>query len=439
MLTKRPADSVEPVRLSPSVILNKSDLPLIYAAARNRQLGEGEAVLTDKLHSCLILSGSVSVVLDANPADCSMTIGAGNWLGSCQAPWTFVAQESTNLLELSPAAFRTLAEKLQVPILQSISDSTQRAFGHFKGYAARLSLSGIRQAQYIDRIEQQQTAILGSSVVSRYLLEIPQLPQYATDLAIVKLLYDEANVQEVVDGIRQDPSLAGLVLKTVNSPYYGLPTSIADYYRACLLLGFNSVYRLVMDTALHSIMPDTDHFRAIQLRSFLVSLISQEIAGRCRKTDVPIAATIGLLHDIGNGAGCLLMRTKHPEAAPLLDVVHTAQVGGYLLKKWGLPERLVTVIAKQSVIEYQSPSQFPAEIRTELCTSLSDWHSKAYADLLHDRPEQEQNDGADLLVAALGFTGGSYLGTYQREILPALADQKKYLPETIRMLLPDPA
>ena len=62
-----------------------------------------------------------------------------------------------------------------------------------------------------------------SRYVSGYLDEIPQLPKYATELAI-KLLYDDAKVEEVVEGIQQDPSLASLVLKTVNSPTMGCET-----------------------------------------------------------------------------------------------------------------------------------------------------------------------------------------------------------------------
>ena len=45
---------------------------------------------------------------------------------------------------------------------------------------------------------------------------MPRMPAYAMDLA-AKLLDDRTSVQEVVEGIKRDPSVAGIVLRTVNS------------------------------------------------------------------------------------------------------------------------------------------------------------------------------------------------------------------------------
>ena len=50
------------------------------------------------------------------------------------------------------------------------------------------------------------------------------------------------NTIALVELIKNDPPLAGLVLKTVNSPYFSLPTKVSDYYRAFLFLGTNNVY-----------------------------------------------------------------------------------------------------------------------------------------------------------------------------------------------------
>jgi putative nucleotidyltransferase with HDIG domain len=417
--------------------LSKADLVLLYGVARNRQLKKGDPVLTDNTHCCLIVKGSVGMGFSADGGSANaVLLGPGSWIGasgSSEKPWSFNAQESTSVLELSPGAFQTLPDKVQLALTRSQSDSANRLIAFARTYSEQL-LSGLsRKREYIDEIERERRAFASSRFVLRYLAEIPHLPPYATDLA-VKLLYDDAKVQEVVEGIRQDPSLASLVLKTVNSSYYSLPNTISDYYRACLLLGFNSVYRLVMEIAVVSIMPDTEEFRAIQQKSFLVSLIAQEIANRCKKTEGPFAATAGLLHDIGRGA-VFFVRTKHPEISDITMTLDHAKVGACLLHKWGLPDRLVGVIENQPMIDYASPEEFPAELCTDLCVLGL---AKAYAGLLLD-PGQDQQTPASMeaLLRVLAIDSYSYLGFYRQLILPTLADQKKCLPESIKKLLPE--
>src|SRR5206468_213191 len=97
--------------------------------------------------------------------------------------------------------------------LRSVCDGAQHAAEKFE------SLSQYTNAVVENRMSSTQT------FVERYVSEIPKLPQHANNLAM-KLLNERTTPQEVADGVKGDPSLAALVLQTVNSPYYGLRSQI---------------------------------------------------------------------------------------------------------------------------------------------------------------------------------------------------------------------
>ena len=201
-----------------------------------------------------------------------------------------------------------------------------------------------------------------------------------------------------------------------------------------MLLGFNNVYRLVIETGIDSIMPDTDEFRAIQQRSFLVSVIAQEIANGCKINARSLRRWV--CFTISAEVPCP-DRINHPETKDMFAVLDDVQVGGFLLRKWELPERLVAVIENQQLLAYALPAQFPDDVRNELCVLGL---AKTFAALLL-HPEQVHH--ASLMNALLRsfweFRTDLTPRSIERQIIPVLTKQKRCMPENIRMLLPDPA
>ena len=128
-------------------------------------------------------------------------------------------------------------------------------------------------------------------MIQKIVKSIPRLPMYTGKLTT--MLNDEkVSVSEVVELVRQDPSLVASILKTVNSAYYGRLNKIEDFQRAVLLLGFNQVYQLVLDSSLRGIMPDTPEFNELQFHSFLISLIGFEISQLLQSASVTIPESL---------------------------------------------------------------------------------------------------------------------------------------------------
>ncbi|MDH5377526.1 MAG: HDOD domain-containing protein, partial [Gammaproteobacteria bacterium] len=81
-------------------------------------------------------------------------------------------------------------------------------------------------------------------------ISIPPKPQILVDLHKVG-----DNTKKIVDLISQDTGVSATVLKTINSPFFGLAKKITSIQQAVLLLGnqsvINIVNSLILRTSLH--------------------------------------------------------------------------------------------------------------------------------------------------------------------------------------------
>src|SRR5205814_103407 len=125
---------------------------------------------------------------------------------------------------------------------------------------------------------------------------------------------------EVVEGIKRDPSLVGVVLKTVNSAQYGFGKKIESFYHACMILGYNNIYNLILREAAQSTMPVTRETTRIHKHSCLISVLCFEIASMAKEqaSQSQTATTIGLLHDLGKGVQ-VMMKSAHPAKADFIE------------------------------------------------------------------------------------------------------------------------
>ncbi len=71
-------------------------------------------------------------------------------------------------------------------------------------------------------------------------IAIPPQPQIMVDLQMEQMSPD-CSISAIADLIGQDIGLAGSILKTVNSPFYGLSNKITSINQAVNLLGVKSV------------------------------------------------------------------------------------------------------------------------------------------------------------------------------------------------------
>jgi CRP-like cAMP-binding protein len=446
-LFRSPAKAPPVQRPEPQVVrprladLDEAATHSVYSVAAVKRAVAGEILLreTDETRSLYaVTSGAIELTSTAGGPIASLgVIQAGEFLGTfggkepVRLAYTATALESSTLIEITPAAFNLLSVDVQLAVSRWAGASAWTRMSALLARQAELSRVNMHLTGYVHRAESRALEWLASPPVDEALVRLPKLPVYATDLA-TKLLDENANTDEVVDGIKNDPALAGLVLKTVNSAYYGLSTKISDYYRALLHLGTNRVYQLVLNAGIKTVMPDTPETREIQAHSYLISVIAFELARLSGTVRPQLATTVGLLHDIGRSVGPLIAADR-PALAAGISLTDPAKLGARLLASWELPEAVHEVIAHQNDPEFSPPDRvacaYPNEVGVlylaHLCYDLLVGRSDAPPPTPYLRE----------YLSALKFTDADHVELYRTRVRPALAQQVESLPAKIRASL----
>ncbi|MFY9399412.1 MAG: HDOD domain-containing protein [Desulfomonilia bacterium] len=164
----------------------------------------------------------------------------------------------------------------------------------------------------------------------------------------------DINPKDISRLIITDQGLTSFILKQVNSPYYGLVQKVDNIFNAIVILGYNEIYRIVMEerAARIGIKPSRQEW----VHANLTSTIAAYLSSTSRSSGVRggTMVTLGMLHDIA--------RTILEQALPKpengfsedprerlrqeiehYDIDH-ASLGGVLAKRWQMPERLSNAI-----------------------------------------------------------------------------------------------
>lgn len=397
--------------------------------AGERILGEGERL--DSLYAILEGAADITTAEDAHASPVAV-LSAGDGIGTLgsvvrSACFALTAREPCLWLQISPAAFNLLPPSTQIAVSRWAAASAFSRLSTLLPRYAAVQREASHLMDYVGARERATRECLAAKAVQDVLADIPRLPPYASDL-IGKLLDEKAHGEEIVEAIRNDPSLAALVLKTVNSPYYGLPIKISDYYHAFLHLGTIKVYQLVVTTGIQSALPPTPEARNIQAHSKVISLIAYEIARLSGLVRPELATTVGLLHDVGRSV-VPMIQDRHPDVSPLIAQLDPAAVGGALLASWALPDAVVQPIAHQREAEFCAPDRIPVEYRHEvailylshLCYDLLVTQNQPAVPTVH----------AGACLAALKLNERTHVELCEARIAPALARQAKQLPAIV--------
>jgi HD-like signal output (HDOD) protein len=410
----------------------------LYSVATVKPVDAGETILREgdpprSLYG--ILTGSIELRASVNGlASHVAVLGAGECVGSVSAtpgeplPYGAVALEPCSVLEITPAAFNYLEPVVRCALYKWMVSVNQANLNRLIARHAGVSARRDRLVSFVHEAGRRSAALLSSRAFRDVFDGIPKLPVYATDL-VTRLLDDKTNADDVVESIKNDPALAGMVLKTVNSAAYGLATKISDYYHALLHLGTIAVYQLVLSSGIDSIMPQTTESQQIGARSHLIALVSSEIARLTSAVRPQLAATIGLLHDVGRRV-VPVMKSQHPELAAVIDVLDVSKIGATLLATWGLPERVVEAIEHQHDPDFLAPDDIAPEYRNEVAIL---YLSRVCAELLMAQGGSVAAT-ADYL-AALGIREKADVDFYRAHVLPAIRKQSRQLPDSIRQQL----
>lgn len=210
----------------------------------------------------------------------------------------------------------------------------------------------------------------------RVLSRIDRLPSVPSlYLEITRALESpDVTVDDICKIISKDVGMTAKVLQMTNSAFFGLSRRVTNLERALGLLGLETIKVLVITVEIfsmhaHASMPG---FSASTLwdHSSGVASLAKAIAREEKQdqTGVDDSFTAGMLHDVGK----LVLATNLPEHyRRVLTLMHErdtslmnaereifgtthAEVGGYLMGLWGLPDTIV-----EAITFHHAPGQCP--------------------------------------------------------------------------------
>jgi len=188
-------------------------------------------------------------------------------------------------------------------------------------------------------------------------IKLPEMPSTAFELN--EIVEDPtASVHSIAEVVNRSPSLATLLLRIVNSSFYGFPSKIKDISRAVTIIGTREITGLALGLSIVKAFKDIPE-EILDMSSFLRHSIACGIISRILAANKNIPQTeqmfvSGLLHDIGR----LIIYQYFPDQAKtLLSLSATSDkllyqqensilggnhtlIGKYLLKTWKLPLEL---------------------------------------------------------------------------------------------------
>ena len=197
-------------------------------------------------------------------------------------------------------------------------------------------------------------------------ITIPSPPQIIADLQM-EMAMPEPDLNEMASMISKDPGLAGGVLKTLNSPFYG-NRDIASISQAVMMLGMTTIANIVNTLYLRDSLSQNDDL-SDEVHKVMahfwdsatdVARACRIVAKRLRVNDPDMAYMLGLFHN----AGIPLLMQRFPDYSQtivqsyeledkrVVDVenqihgTNHAVVSFYAARSWKLPKILCKVIAE---------------------------------------------------------------------------------------------
>lgn len=205
-------------------------------------------------------------------------------------------------------------------------------------------------------------------------IKLPDAPEIILDFK--KVIEDPfSSSNDIAEVVKRSPSLTALLLKLVNSAFYGFPSKIDTISQAVSLIGTREINALILGVTVMRQFHDISN-KLVDVSVFLKHSLACGILARILAAQAKIQHTerlfvAGLLHDIGR----LVWYKYFPEQAKLVlemakMTVHSLyevenecmgisheEIAGLLLEKWEFP-----VTLKQSIIYHHTPSTSPDPI-----------------------------------------------------------------------------
>lgn len=240
--------------------------------------------------------------------------------------------------------------------------------------------------------------------------------------------------------ISKDPGLTARLLKIVNSPFYGFPSTIDTVSRAITIIGVRELRDLILATTMAKLFKglpnDLVSMETFWRHSTLCAITARLLAAKTRELNVERFFIAGLLHDIGS----LLIYRKIPELAreALLRASHNdqileeaelqvmgfshADVGAELLRKWRLPKNIVAAVE-----HHNAPSRAKEGVKEAAVVHLAN----IMANTIYE-------PGPDTRVLPPLDTGAwDMLALHPQDIEPAVVEAERQFDEVYALFFSD--
>ena len=200
-------------------------------------------------------------------------------------------------------------------------------------------------------------------------LILPEIPSVVFELQKV-IENPKSSAENIARVVSRSPSLTAVLLKIVNSSFYGLPSKIGTVSHAVSLIGTQEISVLALGICVLSIFKNIPK-ATIDMHSFLrhslvCGLLSRVFAAHINLPQTEQLFVSGLLHDLGrlilyiyfpDESRHVLARSRnrnkllYKEEKDYLGCDH-AQIGVELMKQWKLP-----LILENNVFYHHKPSE----------------------------------------------------------------------------------
>jgi HD-like signal output (HDOD) protein len=200
-------------------------------------------------------------------------------------------------------------------------------------------------------------------------LILPEIPSVVFELKQV-VENPKSSAEHIARVVSRSPSLTAVLLKFVNSSFYGLPSKISTVTHAVSLIGTQEISVLALGICVLSIFKkipkETIDMQSFLRHSLVCGLLSRVFAAHKNIPQTEQLFVSGLLHDLGR----LLLYIYFPdesrhvlaysrnrnkllyqEEKDYLGCDH-AQIGVQLMKQWQLP-----LILENNVLYHHNPSE----------------------------------------------------------------------------------
>lgn len=197
---------------------------------------------------------------------------------------------------------------------------------------------------------------------------LPEIPSVVFELNEV-IANPMSSAEHIADVVNRSPSLTALLLKIVNSSFYGFPSKIGKVSHAVTLIGTREISGLALGISILSIFKNIPK-EILDMYSFLkhslaCAILSRVIAAHLNCSQTEQMFVSGLLHDLGrlilyihfpNESHNIIARSRkkakllYREEKNYLGCDH-AQVGRQLMLQWKLP-----MILENNVFYHHKPS-----------------------------------------------------------------------------------